>query len=187
MARTSREGDRVEQAVPAASSVTLRNGACHIRIPTAQPTRTQRTSVQQPESDQTVRAAERSHHDQPRGGPNSDNPSLTGRSGRGACNREIEWSRRAGLTTRGRGTTCGAKRSRRCTTHSAVMLGGRARPAVELLGAGRRRPALESRSAPVGGDAVECRGGWCTASSCQHHGAGSRRSRGCWSARHGGE
>jgi hypothetical protein len=27
-----------------------------------------------------VRAAERSHHDQPRGGPNSDNLSLTGSS-----------------------------------------------------------------------------------------------------------
>ena len=80
MARTSREGDRVEQAVPAASSITLRNGACHFRIATAQPTRTQRTSAQQPHSDQTVRAAERSHHDQPCGGPNSDNLSLTGSS-----------------------------------------------------------------------------------------------------------
>jgi hypothetical protein len=49
--------------------------------PPAPPTGTRRTPEQQPESDQTVRAAERSHHDQHRGGPNSDNPSLTGRSG----------------------------------------------------------------------------------------------------------
>jgi len=37
--------------------------------------------MRQPESDQTVRAAERSHHDQHRGGPNSRNLSLTGSYG----------------------------------------------------------------------------------------------------------
>ena len=38
MARTSREGDRDEQAVGAASSITLRNGACLVQKPSNLPT-----------------------------------------------------------------------------------------------------------------------------------------------------
>ena len=54
MARTSREGDRVEPAALTAGSVTLQNGACHFQVPGTQPTGTVRTSVLQPESDQTT-------------------------------------------------------------------------------------------------------------------------------------
>src|ERR1700688_2580855 len=69
MARTSREGDRVETAVRAAGSVTLRNGACPIPAPSdrqALPSNEHFDS-----SDQTALTVDRET-------ANNDDPSLTG-------------------------------------------------------------------------------------------------------------
>jgi hypothetical protein len=103
VARTSREGDRVEPAALTAGSVTLRNGACHVLgSPRPRSTSTRRTSVLQPESNQTAGAADRSHPLPRAGGPRrSGTPAVSPAvMRRQAARRGCRWSRTRDLEGR---------------------------------------------------------------------------------------